>query len=263
MRGITRRTATIMGTAMERRGREHPRLVAVLMAVFATVLGLAAMPQSAVAHQADTRFKLDFYELKCLEETDLDGNGAVDAGTSHDEPYVIFFVSNLRQPGNLFLTGSASRTAVFGNVDTGDVRRDAANPRLWGFNGTAAPVVNASDLIVLAAVIEHDSSSADAIVAAVQSVLVENLNAYVAQGNSRATIVEKLIRDMNAAIDTEALATANHITNPDDRLGGAKEPHLTHGNLDSAAAGSTVYLSLEFRDSAEDATYRVKVRLAV
>ena len=49
--------------------------------------------------------------------------------------------------------------------------------------------------------------------------------------------------------------------NPDDRLGGSREFRLTHDNLNSAASGTTVTLTEQFRDNGEDATYRISIRI--
>ncbi|MFN8494212.1 MAG: hypothetical protein U0350_41825 [Caldilineaceae bacterium] len=220
------------------------------MAVVVCITSFFAHPAEAapVASHGNTNFTLDFLQLRCVEETDWD------QGTASDEPYVIFFVANMST-----LNGLVKRTEVFKDVDTGNTRTREGQPRLWGLNNTAAAITNASDLIILAAVMENDASEASEIVTTIQPILLANLVAYRRAGLSRATIVSNLRRDMNNAIDIAAVASG--VTNPDDRLGDTQELALTHTNLNTAASGQVVDFTLRFRDSGEDATYTVVFRL--
>lgn len=201
-----------------------------------------------LAHHGNTRFTLDFRQLRCDEETD------VDQGTNSDEPYVVFLTINR-------ITGSfqVERTRVFDDVDTGETRTRLGSPRLWGPNDTGAAITNASDMIILAAVMENDASEASEIVTLIRPILFGNYMTYVNSRLTRATIVSNLLRDMDNALDVAAFSSGP--TNPDDRLGHSQELVLSHTNLDNAAAGQTVDLSLRFRDSGADSTYRVFFRL--
>ena len=203
---------------------------------------------AAPALHGNTRMTLDFRQLRCDEETDWD------QGTDSDEPYVLFLVANLRT--GYFLV---ERTDVFSDVDTGETRTRLGNPRLWGPNDNAAAITNATDMIILATVMENDAAEAGEVVSFIQPILAANMLIYANNGSSHTTIVSNLRRDMDNAIDLAAIASGP--TNPDDRLGSTLELVLTHANLDGAAAGGTVDLSLRFRDSGEDATYRVFFRL--
>ena len=196
----------------------------------------------------NTRFTLDFRQLRCDEETDWD------QGTNSDEPYILFLVANLRTGYVL-----VERTEGIDDMDTGETRTPLGSPRLWGPNDNTAAITNATDMIILAAVMENDASEPGEIVSFIQPILAANLLIYINNGSSRATIVTNLRRDMDNAIDLAAVASGP--TNPDNRLGSTQELALTHANLDAAAAGGTVDLSLRFRDSGEDATYRVFFRL--
>lgn len=209
----------------------------------------AAPLDGTMANHGATRFTIDFYRLKCVEETDWD------QGTNSDEPYAVFFWGNTRT-----LQSNVEATAVFGDVDSGETRTRLGSPRLWGPNDAAAGITNASEMIVLGAVMENDASSAAQIVTMLRPILAANLLIYVRNGLDRATIVSNLRRDMNNALDTAAQATG--ITNPDDRLGGALEFTFSHANLDTAAGGTAVDRSVRFRDNGEDATYDVIIRLS-
>jgi hypothetical protein len=222
-----------------------------LMTVIVLISGFHSQVVSAAPTSAhgNTRFTLDFRQLRCREETDWD------QGTASDEPYVLFFVTNTA-------TGQADvlRTEVFSGVDTGETRTRLGQPRLWGLNNNAAsPLPNASNIIVLAAVMENDASEAGEIVTGIRPILGANLLMYVRNGFTRATIVSNLRSDMDNAIDM--MAVASGVSNPDDRIGRTQELLLTHTNLNDAAAGRAVDLSIQFRDSGEDATYIVSFRL--
>jgi hypothetical protein len=125
---------------------------------------------------------------------------------------------------------------------------------LWGINGMSAPIFDPHDLIILAAAMENDSSSPDAVVSAVDLVLAAKLQVYRANGFSRAKIVEKLITDMNGAIDA---AKITGVIDTDERLGTAKEFPLTTEDLNQARNGSTVFKVRTFYG--DDAIYKVRL----
>lgn len=220
-----------------------------ILALAIPVLLIAGVAEAAPpAHHGNTRFTLDFRQLRCDEETDWD------QGTNSDEPYVVFLTIN-RNTGSFQL----ERTRVFDDVDTGETRTRLGSPRLWGPNDTGASITNASDMIILAAVMENDSSEASEVVTLARPILFGNYMTYVSSRLPRAAIVSNLLRDMDNALDVAAVSSGP--TNPDDRLGHTQEVVLSHTNLETAAAGQTVELSLRFRDSGADATYRVYLRL--
>jgi hypothetical protein len=221
---------------------------AALIALVATI-ALAALPRPAQAHHANTLFRITFDQLHVDEETDWDG------GTAHDEAYAVFFVADL---GGFPAPAMAFRTEVFDNLDSGE-RRNRVEPRLWGLAGADARVANADNVLILAAVMEHDESTAGDVRTAVQLALPALLLGYQNAGLSRATIVENLRRDMDAVLDNAAFVSGP--ANPDDRIGRTLELRFDHADLDAAAGGIAVTRSARFRDGGEDATYHVRIRL--
>jgi hypothetical protein len=213
------------------------------------------LPTAAQAAAASTPLSISFFQLRCIDDT-------VEA--NNDEPYVVFFVANLKS--GLVATTDAKRSTLFGDVDAGDERVEVSidwsknppiNPHpvmLWGINGKPAPILSPNDLIILAAVMENDSSSPDAVVSAVDSVLAAKIQVYRTNGFSRAKIVEKLITDMNGAIDAAKITGA---IDQDERLGTAKEFALTTEDLDKARNGSTVFKVRTFYG--DDAIYKVRL----
>jgi hypothetical protein len=210
---------------------------------------------SATAAPVNTPLTVSFYKLRCVDDT---------SEANDDEPYVVFFVANLKS-GPLATT-DAKRSTLFGDVDAGEDRLEATldyskNPiisvhpvMLWGIKGKPAPIINPNDIIILAAVIENDSSSPDSVVSAVDTALAAKLQIYRANGFSRAKIVEKLITDMNGAIDAAFLTGG---LDKDERLGTAKEFQLTSQDLEQARNGSTVFRTRAFYG--DDAIYKVRI----
>ncbi len=241
------RTSAMLHTdqTARRAGRRTPRwtFAAALLALTATVL-FASAPRPAAAH-GNTPLKVRFHQLRCVEETD---------GIGSDEIYVVFFVADL---SGLLPTGRTVRSERFRDVDTGETRT-RTEPYLWG-GADGAAIANADNLIILSAVMEEDGSDPNEVITSVQVQMIAALIGAVQPGRTRAEIVTDLRTAMDSALDTAAFVSAP--ASPDDRLGHATEFRLTHDNLNTAAAGGAVTLTREFRDNAEDATYRVSIRV--
>jgi len=215
---------------------------------FAAALGLMFGALGADAARAQNFF-VEFNRLQCVEETDWDG------GSDSDEPYVVFAVARVN---GLASSVIVQKSSVFSDVDTGETRGEIRT--LWGLNGTAQPI-NLGQLVILAQVMEHDSSSPTQVVSLVQATMTANLMAYVTGGLSFAQIRSNLARDLHNLCGTAASATG--FGNPDDRLDGAHEMVWTAADLVTAAGGSPVERELRFRDSGQDATYDVRFKLRV
>ena len=228
-------------------------VASIIMAAF-TICGL---PMKGKAAPVNTPLTVSFYTLHCVDDT-------VEA--NDDEPYVVFFTANLKS--GIVATTDARRSTLFGGVEAGDDRFEqtldfSKNPivdvhpvMLWGIKGKPAPILDPNDIIILVAVMENDSSSPDSVVTAVDSNLAAKLQIYRANGFSRAKIVEKLITDMNGAID---LAILSGGLDKDERLGPAKEFQLTAQDLEQARNGSTVFKTRAFYG--DDAIYKVRLDL--
>jgi len=226
-------------------------VASIIMAAFM----LCGIPTTGQAAPVNTPLTISFFQLRCIDDT---------SEANSDEPYVVFFVANLKS--GLVATTDAKRSTLFGDVGAGDERveltvdwskKPAFNPHpvmLWGIKGQPAPLLDPNDIIILAAVMENDSSSPDAVVSAVDSVLAAKLQAYRVNGFSRAKIVEKLITDMNGAIDA---AIVTGVIDKDERLGPAKEFQLTAQDLEQARSGATVFKNRAFYG--DDAIYKVRL----
>jgi hypothetical protein len=216
---------------------------------------MCGFPSAVKAAPVNTPLTVSFYQLRCIDDT---------SEANDDEPYVVFFVANLKS-GFLALT-DAKRSTLFGGVDAGDNRVEltidySKNPpydlhpvMLWGIKGNPAPIIDPNDIIILGAVMENDSSSPDSVVSAVDAVLGAKLQGYRANGFSRAKIVEKLITDMNGTIDDAVLPG---VPDRDERLGPAKEFQLTAEDLDQARNGSSVFKYRTFYG--DDGIYKVRI----
>jgi hypothetical protein len=245
----------IMFTSSKNTRRKFGLLFRLAAFMLTAALLICSIPSTSHAAPVNTPLTISFFYLKCNEDTDE---------WNDDEPYVVFFVANLKS--GVLATTDAKRSTLFGGVDAGDVRLEqtvdfSKNPpislhpvMLWGTKGKPAPIANPNDIIILAAVIENDSSSPDSVVSAVDTSLAAKLQVYRANGFSRAKIVEKLITDMNGAIDAAFLTG---VPDKDERIGTAKEIQLTSENLENARNGSTVFKYRQFYG--DDASYKVRI----
>jgi hypothetical protein len=229
---------------------KHTTVRIAALVAFIAAIALATLPRPAQAHQANTLFRITFDQLHCEEETDWDG------GSIHDEAYVVFFIADL---SGFPAPAMAVRTDVFTDLDTGD-RRNRSEPRLWGLAGADTRIGNADNVLILAAVMEHDDSTAGDVRTAVQLAMPALLLGYQNAGLSRATIVDNLRRDMDALLDNAAFVSGP--ANPDDRIGRTMEFRFSHDDLTTAEAGNAVTRSVRYRDGGEDATYNVRIRLS-
>jgi hypothetical protein len=138
--------------------------------------------------------RVNFIELKCNKE------GGDNAGSffQSQEPYVIFYVADISA---LKAEGAAFKTDVFGDVDTGDVRRQ--NLQLWHPTGFPRPIVNADDIIILASLLESDDDRkrTEFVRVQVNNTLNRRLPAYKNAGLGHDEIVRNLTGDMRNVIN--------------------------------------------------------------
>jgi hypothetical protein len=227
--------------------RRMPRFALQAAAMLAVAsLALSGAPPAAEAH-ASHAYTLDFYAIKCLDESN--------EASSHDEPYVLFFVGNLG--GSPLATGAAKRTQVFSNTDQGETKYQ--NVRLWGTGGGSAPMPgnNPDNLIVLVQIMEHDGNTdPNAIRATMQSVMGANIAQYKLQGWSRSQTVSQLKSDMSGIINTFDFP----VQNDDDRVGKIMELRVTAGDIAYVHGGNTGEYTLQQNDGG-DGSYRTYFRL--
>jgi hypothetical protein len=189
----------------------------------------------------NTPIRIGFTDLVCVEDTNEADN---------DEPYCVMFVVDNRQPADPNPPAVAFRSAVFEFVDAGSSRTQWVP--IWAVNGATAPIPKPEDVIILAALLENDSSEPDSVAATVQAELTASTVAARAAGLSRAATVDKLLHDMRGAL---ALGAASGGIDQDEILEGPKEVALTATDLQLARTGHSVVKELGFNDGSEDAAY--------
>src|SRR5205814_308302 len=114
---------------------------------------------------------------------------------------------------------------------------------LWSLTGSAAAIRDPSDVIALAALMEHDFSDPNSVVSAVQVALTASLLAAKSSGFGRDQLVGKLITDMFGAL---SLGAAGGALNTDERIGIPQEVRLTATDLQQARCGHSVVKTLSF-----------------
>jgi hypothetical protein len=120
-------------------------------------------------------YTLNFTRLECLDESGEIGS---------DEPYVLFFVGDLKNP----LAAQVFRTSIFSDVDSNENRFQTVG--LW--QSAPMPLGNPDNLIVLAQVMEHDYSPVSTIHAGLAQSLPRGFDAMVRAGATRQDIVARM-----------------------------------------------------------------------
>jgi hypothetical protein len=117
-------------------------------------------------------------------------------------------------------------------VDSGETHYADPVTQIWNFDGGGSPIYDPDKVIFLVAVLESDDDygiKANDVRNAVDQDLLARLLAYKAGGLSRADIVKRLLRDMDAVIDRARGA--------DDVIGWSQELRLTMTDLLQARRG--------------------------
>jgi hypothetical protein len=202
--------------------------------------------------------------IQCIEENDFSGS---------DEPYVLVAAIDMTTfPPGLEVTVFGP----WGDMDSGEtkdtfplppnappeVRKsliDLMSGRMglripfWGLdNKTSKPIAKPDDVIFLASVLERDDGNPKAVRGLVKGMLAATL--ATSSNVDRRTLVEKLKRDMDSAIQTPAQAPDLGVWSPDDQIGRTLHLNLSQELLNQAAAGEA-NPKLSFRGDSGD--YRV------
>lgn len=137
--------------------------------------------------------------------------------SENDEVYLIAFTANLASLP--FFTSTVYRSGVINGMSTGESRPLAL--RVWGtqqIGKIAAPAplnpTRPDDMIILLALLEHDSSTVNDIVTAVRGLSAQLAN-DVNNGSDHATIVNHLVDSMEGFID---LASMEGAPDPDELI---------------------------------------------
>lgn len=167
------------------------------------------VPKKPFDHDPQVGF-INFTKLKCLSRT---------SGLGKDEPYAVFFVAGTG------VTPRASRTKVFENVDRGNTREEVV--RFWG-DPNFPMTVDSSKLIILVALVEHDSASASALTTRVSTQLGETIRKN--PDLPRPELARKLKAQMGRILDSRS----------DDLIGKVQQLTLPHVPPPSGTATVTL-----------------------
>src|SRR4029077_13245164 len=100
-----------MFTSSKNTRRKFGLLFRLAAFMLTAALLICSIPSTSHAAPVNTPLTISFFYLKCNEDTDE---------WNDDEPYVVFFVANLKS--GVLATTDAKRSTLFGGVDAGDVR---------------------------------------------------------------------------------------------------------------------------------------------
>lgn len=122
-------------------------------------------------------------------------------------------------------------------------------------NKSTKPIEKPADVIILAAMMEHDNGTPNSLREAAKSAVVAGLAASI--GMPRNTLVAKLKNDMDAALDAFNVDAGFYST--DDHIGHTQELRLAPKDLNKAQKG-VHFINLRFIGDSAD--YRVTFELA-
>jgi hypothetical protein len=235
-------------------GHSAARVMSVL-AVTGALLGSLARPAAAqILNDPSTPLRMDFLRLDCYDEDD---DGLLDL---HSEPYLVVFAADISGPTPRVAT---VRSKVFGDVDGGETHYSNPVVQVWDFDGTGSPILNPDKLIFLGALLESDhpydwgqNERANRVVQRVNADLFTKLFGYHAAGLSRDTIVGKLTKDMEFAINEAINFDEGPGTSKDDRIGSVQELRLTMDDVLRARSGPWVPVTKTLVHKKKGADYR-------
>lgn len=179
--------------------------------------------------------------IKCKIETDEVGS---------DEPYVLVTAVDLGNP--LLPNAEVTLYGPWSDVDAGELHgtqplQPGINPsdfpflvwrrNAWGPSGSAKPIPNLGNAVILVSMMEHDDGKPGTARELVKGAVVSSLAASA--GMTRAQRVTKLKADIN-----EALGIPTGFPNFDDRVGTTQELTLSANLLDVAAGPKTKTLTI-------------------
>jgi hypothetical protein len=175
-----------------------------------------------------TPLSIQFTDLNVVSTT---------SGPGDDEPYVVTWVGNLKNP----LASFATRSGVY-EMDDGETVHDPHT--VYGAGGLKAPIASADDVVILSAALENDWSNPDGVVATVQAEMLASVLSVVnaSPALSRVQIVDKLLTDMGGALD---VGVAPGGLRPDD-YSAPQELRLTEPELFNARLGTPQHFALDF-----------------
>jgi hypothetical protein len=194
-----------------------------------TYFAVSMLQNAYIGPPKTTPLAIKFASLYCTEESD--------ESSASDEPYVVFYVANLKNPAASY----ATRTTLFGNFDSGETN-SLLPMTVWGPGGGKAAIVNRDDLVILASLVENDDTPPDQVVTKVQQLMSASVQSVAANpGMGHDAQASKLIADMNGALAAGVITDGN-----DDEYARPLELRLSEVELYKARTGQTVVHSLNF-----------------
>jgi hypothetical protein len=200
---------------------------------------------NAILGDVNAPVYMEFTDIWCIDDT---------SEANDDEPYVVTWVGNLKNPGASY----ATRTTVFEDslsMDDGDHRYHPNS--IWNQAGHGAPIPSSDDLVILTAVLENDSSSPNGVVSTVQAEMLPSLISVLTAkpALSRSELVAKLTADMKGAL---ALGVASGGIDQDE-FSDPQELRLTAEKL----AGARHHIAQEFFQefTFDDGDYKIRFEM--
>jgi hypothetical protein len=175
-----------------------------------------------------------------------------------DEPYLLVYTLDVpKLTPNINLPKPKVTKIEWQGLDEGQTLAAPGNI-LWGMNGAPAPLTSPDDVIILAAMIEHDYTKTEAVRTIVEDQMAITLTTNITSVGNRTEFVSRLVHGMNGAI-AAATSVALGIPDPDDPIGSAQEIRLTKVDLGAAYHFGSRTRTLTF--SGDGASYAVEFKI--
>jgi hypothetical protein len=175
-----------------------------------------------------------------------------------DEPYLLIYALDVpKLTPKVNLPKPKVTKIEWQGLDEGDTLAAPGNI-LWGMSGAPAPLASPDDVIILAAMIEHDDTKTEAVRTLVEDQMAITLTTNITSVGNRTEFVSRLINGMNGAI-AAATSVALGLPDPDDPIGSAQELRLTKADLGKAYHFGSWTRTLTF--SGDGASYAVSFKI--
>ena len=151
-----------------------------------------------------------------------------------DEPYAVVWAVDLKLKNLVPAGASNSKMTLVGPLADVDLEILSAPPNvIWGLSNAPDFITSADNLIVLAAMMENDTGSPEAVRTALEAAarvaLAANLQAFIDTHIPRQELVNRIISGMDGAMKAAKVG----IPDPDDNIGPIQELRFFQAELDA------------------------------
>ena len=179
--------------------------------------------------------------FRCHTETDEVGA---------DEPYMIVTAVDIKPPNSPIPASRVYRYGPFNDVDAQETH-DVPFQSFWGLGGEERALPNPDDAIFIVGLMENDNGDAENLRGIVAGIVAGTISATL--GADRTTIVNRLLQDINSALNTITGAP-----NFDDQVGPPRELRFTAGDIALAETGNPARQMLRIQGDGGDYTTTFK-----